>query len=45
MFYDFLKMLQALRFCNLKTEMIIALDDMDSFYTHFKVKGKKKGNT
>lgn len=42
MFCDFLKMLQALRFCNLKTEMIIALDDMDSFYMHFKVKEKKK---
>lgn len=44
MFYDFLKMLQALCFCDLKTEMIIALDDMDSFYMHLKSK-RKKGNT
>lgn len=36
-------MLQALYFCELKTEMIIALDDMGSFYMDSK-RGKK-GNT
>lgn len=38
----FLKMLQALCFCDLKTEMIRALDDMDSFYMHFKSKKNPK---
>lgn len=36
-------MLQALCFCELKTEMIIALDDMGNFNMDFK-RGKK-GNT
>lgn len=34
-------MLQALCFCELKTEMIIALDDMGGFYMDFKREKKE----
>jgi len=45
MFCDFLKILQSLCLCDLKTEIIMVLDDIDSFYMYFEVKGKKKANT